>query len=292
MKKFLYYLALISVICVLLLLLLEGIYTAIYHSNASRNKVFYTVNQTESQHYDVIFLGSSRAENHIDTRILNAKGLKTYNFGMSGSRLQESALLLQLMTARKDRIKTVVVEVDLNIANDGYSEGNRALFLPFLNTNSLVSSYYQDKIDNFKVLKYLPFYRYMMYDYELGIRQLFLTVINKKQETAFTDGFAPLIGAGSNLKLDIFQSKPQKNESYELIKQLCKQHGIKLIAITTPLCENTLMNGYFDQVSKVYPEVVRLEKVVTEDAYFSSCGHLNEAGALIFTEYLYKNQLN
>ena len=42
-------------------------------------------------------LGSSRANNHFVPQLFIEKGFKAYNYGMSGARLQESALMLQLM---------------------------------------------------------------------------------------------------------------------------------------------------------------------------------------------------
>jgi hypothetical protein len=51
----------------------------------------------------------------------------------------------------------------------------------------------------------------------------------------------------------------------------------------TPMCENTKGMNYFDKVKKAYPEIHNYENVVIEDKYFASCGHMNDAGARIFT---------
>jgi hypothetical protein len=51
----------------------------------------------------------------------------------------------------------------------------------------------------------------------------------------------------------------------------------------TPICENTKGMNYFEKVKKAYPEIHNYENVVIEDKYFSSCGHMNDAGARIFT---------
>ena len=40
---------------------------------------------------------------------------------------------------------------------------------------------------------------------------------------------------------------------------------------------------YFERVKKAYPEIYNYENVVGDDKYFSTCGHLNDAGAKIFT---------
>jgi hypothetical protein len=40
--------------------------------------------------------------------------------------------------------------------------------------------------------------------------------------------------------------------------------------------------NYFDKVHKAYPEIHN-ENAVIENKYFSSCGHMNDVGARIFT---------
>jgi hypothetical protein len=48
---------------------------------------------------------------------------------------------------------------------------------------------------------------------------------------------------------------------------------------------------YFDKIPLIYPEVISFENVITEDKYFSTCGHMNEDGAKVFTSHLIKNIL-
>ena len=80
-----------------------------------------------------------------------------------------------------------------------------------------------------------------------------------------------------------------KNQYYYEIKQLCEQKGINFIAIMTPMCENTKGMDYFDKVKELYPEIHNYENAVLEDKYFSSCGHLNDAGARLFTAKIIKD---
>ena len=40
---------------------------------------------------------------------------------------------------------------------------------------------------------------------------------------------------------------------------------------------------YFEKVNKLYPEIHNYENVVLDDKYFSSCGHMNDMGAKLFT---------
>jgi hypothetical protein len=58
------------------------------------------------------------------------KGLKTFNYGMSGGHLFEASLMLKLMIEKKYEIKNVILEADLNLSNDKESDGVAAKFLP------------------------------------------------------------------------------------------------------------------------------------------------------------------
>jgi hypothetical protein len=78
--------------------------------------------------------------------------------------------------------------------------------------------------------------------------------------------------------------KPIRNKYYEEIKQICKQNNYNLIAVMTPMCSNVKGLDYFEKSNKIYHEIHNLENVVQGDQYFSSCGHMNDAGARIFTE--------
>ncbi len=50
-------------------------------------------------------MGSSRANNHFVTKMFTDTGLKTFNFGMQGSKLFESDLILKLLLEKKIKSK-------------------------------------------------------------------------------------------------------------------------------------------------------------------------------------------
>jgi hypothetical protein len=85
------------------------------------------------------------------------------------------------------------------------------------------------------------------------------------------------------MKNDIRALKPIRNKYYEEIKQICKQNHYNLITVMTPMCSNVKGLDYFEKSNRIYPEIHNLENVVQGDQYFSSCGHMNDAGARLFT---------
>lgn len=61
-------------------------------------------------------------------------------------------------------------------------------------------------------------------------------------------------------------------------------YNIRHITVTTPVCENVKGMDYFEKVTTLYPEIYNLENLVQGDEYFSSCGHMNDNGARLFTQ--------
>ena len=290
MKKFLLYIFKIFILILLFLIVLDCFYTFVYSNTKVRNKIVNVYN-SEPHKYDVIFLGSSRANNHFVAKMFNDKGLKAFNYGMSGARLEESLLLLRVMIERNFKIKAIVLEADLNLVNDGFSEGTRAHFMPYLHQSEIVRRQYES-IPEYNYLYYIPFYRYVKYEAKIGFREMFFSAIQKKSSDIQDDGFDALLNQGKNMSSSIVNLHPHRSASYEAIKEICKMNGIRLIVVTTPICSNTDNFGYFKEVIKLYPEIHSYEKAISEDKYFSSCGHMNRLGAQRFTALILKDFFN
>ncbi len=290
MKKFVFYIIKIIVVIVISAILLDATYTLVYLNTNSRNKIVNIYN-SKNKNFDLIFLGSSRANNHFDAKVFNDSGIKTFNYGKSGASLNETALMLKLMVERNYKIKNIILEVDLNINTDGFSEGTRALFMPYLQVSNTTKNHYK-LIPEFNKLYYIPFYRYINFDVKIGFREMFFSAIKKKSNDIDNFGFYPLNSEGKNMKYDLLKRFPKKSKSYEEIKKTCQDNNINLIVISTPMCKNTIGIDYFDKIKKVYPEIINYENVINEDKYFSSCGHLNSKGAKIFTTFILKDLFN
>lgn len=263
--------------------LLDFIYTKVYETSKERNKVQAIINGNTGN-FDVIILGSSRANNHLVTSEFTKDRIKAFNYGMSGSSLEESALLLQLMLEKNWNIKNVLLEVDLNVNSESYSDGTRALFMPYFR-NEIISNYYHTS-ENFNQLYYIPFYRYVAYETKIGVREVFFSILKRKSNSLQNGGFYPLTNVGKNMKYDLSKYTSKANKNYKKIKDLCRMHKINLIVITTPMCKKTVNRNYFKELKKMYPEIHNFEDVVTDDNYFSSCGHMNVEGATIFTKQI------
>ena len=292
MKQFLLYTLKILLLTIVIAVVLDFGYTKVFLQSSNRGKIEKVFN-SKGEKYDVVILGSSRANNHFVAPMFEERGLKTFNYGMSGGHLFEASLLLQLMIERNYQIKNVILEADLNLSNDHQAEGISAKFLPFLHESETIRGHFEKESD-FMELYYIPFYRYVKYDAKIGVREVWDTSRNKPTSLLDNKGYYPLgKKPNANMKNNIANLNPlPKNQYYYEIKQLCEQKGINFIPIMTPMCENTKGMDYFDKVKELYPEIHNYENAVLEDKYFSSCGHLNDAGARLFTARILKDFFN
>jgi hypothetical protein len=290
MKKFILFVLKTIVITFIVLLFLDFIYTYVFIHSGCRSKINYVYNST-AKNFDVIFLGSSRANNHFVKQLFTDKGINAYNFGISGAGLKDTELLLELMIERNYKIKNIIIEVDLNINTDGFSEGTLASFMPYLHQSEAVRHCYE-KIPGYNYLYYIPFYRYIKYDAKVGFRELFFSAIHKKSKGLLHGGYYALYNEEKNKSIDLSHYVPKKSISYEKIKHICKMNNINLIAVMTPMCNNVTGIEYFDKVNKIYPEIYNYEKVIQEDKYFASCGHMNDNGARLFTARIINDFFN
>lgn len=292
MKKFLFYIIKVFIAIILAAIFLDGLYTYVFTKSENRGKIEAVVNSNVKK-YDVVVLGSSRANNHFVSQMFEDKGLKTFNYGMSGGHLFEASLLLKLMMERKYEIKNVILEADLNLSNDHQAEGISALFLPYIHNSSMIRNHFENESD-FKELYYIPFYRYLKYQSKIGFREFFFTGIKKKTSAMENLGYYPLQKhKNGNMKNNIVNLNPlPNNKYYEEIKSLCKKNNINFIAVMTPMCENVVGMNYFDKVKKAYPEIHNYEDVVLENKYFSSCGHMTNEGSRLFTAKIIHDLFN
>ena len=294
MKSFLIFIGKIILVLLLTAFVLDFIYTTIFAQSEKRNKVENVIN-SKRQNYDVIILGTSRANNHFVSELFEKEGLKTFNYGMSGAHLFETSLLLKLMIERGWKIKNVIVETDLNLSNEKRDDGTFGRFMPFMHQSKIITNHFENEPD-FIELYYVPFYRYIQFDSKVGFRAWYKTLVNEPTNSLANDGYYPLgFNPKANMKNNVESLVPLRNRYFEEIKQICKSNNINLIAVTTPMCSNVKGMEYFKKVKALYPEIKEYEHVVEGDQYFSSCGHLNDKGARLYTtkiiEDLFKNKL-
>ena len=287
MKYFSFFVLKVFVILIVLSVILDVTFTEVYLEAIDRGKIDYVYNSKE-RHYDVAVLGSSRANNHFVTQLFEENGLKSFNYGISGGHLFEASLLLKLMVERKYAIKNLIIETDLNLSNEHRSDAVAAKFLPYIHHSKTIEKHFSEEED-FCELYYIPFYRYVKFDASIGFREMYNNLRNQQTNTLEKGGFHALGNKKGNMKNDITALKPIRNKYYEEIKRICEVNNIKLISVMTPMCNDVKGLYYFQKVNTIYPEIHNYENVVQGDQYFSSCGHMNDTGARLFTNIIIKD---
>ena len=286
MKKFIKNIVLYLLLFLVSTFVLDGIYTLIYSNSIVRNKVQFVINASP-KHYDAIILGSSRAENHIVTELFEKKGLKVYNLGMSGDGLCDDSILLKLFFEKGNTTKKILFQVDLQFISETSAPAIQATFLPYFTTNQTIYNHYKENAENAFALAYLPFYRYCAFDSRIGLRELLLTLINKKGKFYDQNGFIPLEEKlNSKLKYNLPARVAKKNKYYDEIVNLCKKNQVQLISFMAPFCPYVYNGNYFSKLKKQVPELYDYSGVIKKDSVFAACGHLNKKGATVFTAML------
>jgi hypothetical protein len=291
MKRFLFFSIKILLLTFLVLVVLDVVYTQVYLQSTNRGKIDYVFN-SKARNYDVVILGSSRANNHFVATLFEAKGLKTFNYGMSGGHLFEASLLLKLMVERHYTIKNVILEADLNLSNEQQSESVASKFMPYIHDSKTIEAHFAQQ-PHFWANYYIPFYRYIVFEPQIGFREMYHTATAKPTKLLDHLGYYPLgKNPNANMKNDLTNLKPLHNRYYEEIKHICKTNHINLITLMTPMCENVKGIDYFKKVRQIYPEIHNYEAAVQGDQYFSSCGHMNDTGARMFTSIIISDFFN
>lgn len=290
MKNFLFFVFKILILTFIIAIVLDLIYSNVFLMSNNRGKIGYIYN-SKPEDYDLVILGSSRANNHFVTQMFEEKGLKTFNFGMQGSKLFESDLVLKLLLEKKNKIKNLIIDVDVTLRSRNNSEATILKFYPYLKSSSVIQMHLRD-LPGFNFNYYIPFYRYIKYETKIGFREMFFCGINKKSSELDYGGYSALKKSKNKLYENLLGIDPKRNIYYEEIKQICKANKINLIAVMTPMCENVKGIDYFDKIKKLYPEIHNYENIVVEDKYFSSCGHMNDTGARLFTARILKDFFN
>ena len=106
MRQFLIHFFSILAVVFLLLFLCDILYSKVYRDAIPRNKLHYIIN-LKKENFDIVFLGSSRVANHIDTDLFNKlSNKKTINLGVEGAGLNDNLLQLKLLL-ENNKVKSV-----------------------------------------------------------------------------------------------------------------------------------------------------------------------------------------
>lgn len=282
MVSFFKYIGKVFTIFLVVIILLDVIYTSIYLCASPRNTFQYILN-LKNKKIDYVFLGSSRTANTIVTsEVERQTGKKAMNLGMEGAWLSDNLLQLKLLLDQGNKIENVFLQLDYQYEDANRMSTQKSVALPFIH-KTIIKDHIKDKEQDFFKLYYIPFYRYLKADFKIGFRELFSTLIGKSPKINPEDGFTPKYGT---VKLDtkvLPVSIKKNNETIDTFVALCKKSNIKLVLFCAPFCSKVQNKDYIEKLKIKQPKLQVFSNSFN-DSLFYDCSHLNNKGALLFTK--------
>ncbi|MDO9509771.1 MAG: hypothetical protein Q7J14_00620 [Candidatus Magasanikbacteria bacterium] len=265
---------------------MDLLYTNTYTKGLPRNKVSYVLSMKDTS-IDYIFLGSSRVDNNIDASVIESiTGKKALNLGIQAAKLNDLFFMLKLLKKQNINTEIVFIQVDYIYNMDGNSEILKSYLMPYME-DVVISSYIKVRDSNYYKLKYIPFYRYLVYDFKLGFREHFNTFINKKTKLNLANGYDAKYGrVGSKLQASLPKTINKENKTIEAINKFSKENNIKVVYFMAPFCFNTENKYFSKKLKQKIPGLLDYSQLFKEDNYFYNCSHLNDLGAKEFSKRL------
>lgn len=283
MKRFAIYILRLLLGILLIMTMLDYAYTKIYETSAPRTK-FQLFRSLKGQHLDYAFLGSSRVDNDINPLIIEKEtGKKGINLGFQASKLKDIYTILQLFKKYDITVDKLYVQVDYIYNIDGRSHMLAYELIPFIRDNAVTKEHFSEESD---ALYYVPFYRYCLNDYKIGIREITLNLLRKKTNTVKKMGYNPVFGHEGNTTYALPETIPQRNNTFEHIREYCKNNNINVVYFCSPFNSTVKNMDYIDKLKHRIPELKDYSRLIKNDSLFVNTSHLNDAGATYFSRFL------
>ncbi|MBU2929545.1 hypothetical protein [Winogradskyella psychrotolerans] len=280
MKSFLKYFIVTIFLFFILLVILDFTYSCIYRYPVhARNKVSWLMNKPANKVYDYAIFGSSRVFFHLNPEQIKSKtGLNGINLGYPASNNFEIKLMVQEFL-KHQKTKKIFIQVDDQYNKEHFDPTAIIPWLPFIHNATIYNEI--KAVDSTAVYKkYLPFYRYMIYDSKLGFRELMMSFINPNKFES-TNGFIPMFNGNNERKTAkniVLENK--KNSHLEAIIDICKNKNVDVFFFTAPYYDTNINTNVLEQNLPNYKD---FSNTFEREDYFSNSSHLNERGAEAFT---------
>lgn len=290
MKAFLKKITLFLLVTLVLMFALDLIYTKMFSASVPRTK-FQIFRSFEGRHIDYVFLGSSRVENGIIPSVIEEKtGKKAYNFGFQGSKLDDVFAMLKLLKEYNIQSEKVFVQIDYIFDVEGRSNALPNEMAPFIGDNAETENYFSSQPD-FYQLKYIPFYRYCVFDQKIGFREMLLNFADKKTIIAATSGYSPLEGGSVNSVYSLPAAIRKRNATYDAMRKYCAENKIEIVFYCAPFWKGTQNLDYVAKLKTKIPDLKDYSMAIQDSTMFKNNPHLNDKGAHVFTEMLVNDLL-
>jgi hypothetical protein len=277
------------------------LYTGIKKNTNGIYSKYNTLFLNKNNNYDLLFIGSSRAEMHFNPKVFDSIcHVNSFNFGISGASTKLNFILLKTYLNQHHHPKRILYNVDY-FALDSDSDRilNFTRFFPYLSNSQLLEGL--NKIDS----RFYSFYinpihslPYTQFNAISNSLHGWFNIAGKYDSLMYMGYQTSLIQSFNDNKIIApqFNTITRQNANYiDSIISLSKKHSIQLIAITSPFYQENLglpidkklslskeLNNLFMKHKTPYfdysDSLISLNKI-----YFSDYLHLNKKGSTIFS---------
>lgn len=185
---------------------------------------------------------------------------------------------------KKMIVKKVYIQIDYSFNLNDPHHMARVPWMPYLEEEDIYEEFEKYGSEYF-LLRHIPFYKYQLFDPQLGFRNAFLILMGKKGNFIKEKGFMPIIGRRSKERgFEDGVLKDEENPILNEIVALCENKGIELFFYTAPYFNYT---EDFNMLKKHLPNYHNFSNTIIDKNFFADGNHLNEEGSDVFTEMFY-----
>lgn len=282
MKLFFKYIAGAFLFVILIFVCLDFVYTKIYKNNVVSNKVKYLMS-LENQHFDAVFLGSSRVDNHIVSSEFENLGFNVVNAGIQGVNLKDNYLFLKTLVANKVTFDRLFVQIDYSYNQSDLSQVPYTEMLPYFR-DPVIKNFSKDEFKDFNSYYYIPFYRYAVNDFRIGFRGIIAGLFSEKRVNGKFEDYKALYGTSKMALYELPTTFSDKPNAFNRINSFCEKNNIEVIYFTAPFCSELKSSTFTTLLAEKIPNYNDYSSLFNNDALFKNCGHLNNKGAVNFSK--------
>ncbi len=280
MKNFLKYILILVGFILISSVVLDVVFTTVYHTGAYRNKLMW-VRDMDATKVDYVLLGSSRVNYSIIPNLIEVQtGKKGYNLGMNATNIVETIALFKEFL-KHTTTNAVYVQVDFQYMNEIPDPIGEVAWIPYVHEEE-VYNYFEQYDASYRFYKYVPFYRYQKYAGRLGFREVVSSAVGGGYNYTASMGYMPLEGVLEKDEPFVPDGTITKeNELYLNLIQLCEQNNIKIYFFTSPYYG---LKDDFKTLHTYLPNYTNFSGSMEQRVDFSDQVHLNTDGAEKFTK--------
>ncbi len=292
MKRFLRRLALPLVLLLVLVCLLDPLFTTVFRHGKGTKAQW--MEQLHGQHYEVAVIGSSRAWWNVDMHTLDtACHLRTINLANNHFTPAEMLLCMKVFLANGNRVDRLLIQVDHSTLTEEGSGFSSTVydFVPYLD-DSLVYEHLRPRSPEWFWLRHVPFWCYAKYNFKWGLEPMLLTALDKRpvpfdstgsyyspSEKFYGKDGTPFAPTGHALSNDL-----------RTLLQLCTANDIEPVLFTSPYYGLVIPPEARTAPARVLAAagytLHDFSDSLPAKRYFNDNKHLNRAGGARFTRML------